>query len=278
LWLDPGSYVQIQLTLNLTDSGNVNYTKLRGEHLDPSRKFLSPGGGPFGHPFPSFQTSASKATTAVLTIDIPQDSRLAKCGDALDALNPPQRHPALVSRLRVSEWLMNVFERAADIKVRKPGVDCPRPPMQPLPPVERAPVKMPNPSDPNADAKLRAATVRAAAAAASGANDPSRYCEVALDTIQLSSKFELVADFSAGVIPLAKLFPVIPVPTVDVKADYFDSISLIFHGYNRVQSIAANKSVNRNRALGAVTSESDTASIVRELRSLRDATLLAAPR
>jgi hypothetical protein len=29
LWLDPGSYVQIQLTLNLTDSGNVNFTKLR---------------------------------------------------------------------------------------------------------------------------------------------------------------------------------------------------------------------------------------------------------
>ena len=61
-------------------------------------------------------------------------------------------------------------------------------------------------------------------------------------------------------------------------APFANSIQLIFHGYNRVQAIAANKAVNRNRALGAGEEESDAASIVRELRSLRDATLLSTPR
>ncbi len=94
---------------------------------------------------------------------------------------------------------------------------------------------------------------------------------MSLETATLTTKFQLVADASAGVLDLAKLIPIVATPTLDLNVDYSHQIQIIFTGNNAVGKVAG---AHAARALRANTADSDTAAVLRTLRSIRDATIL----
>jgi hypothetical protein len=97
----------------------------------------------------------------------------------------------------------------------------------------------------------------------------------------LTTKFELLVDVSAGVLALAKLIPVVATPTAELSGDYYHQIQIIFHGNNAIAkgtfSRVAKRSARPRVGSAPGTGGDDTATaVLKELRAIRDATILNA--
>lgn len=107
----------------------------------------------------------------------------------------PHADRVLINQLRVAEWLKRSFNRAERIKHHK-----------------------------------EVCNIRSK----KGGDDKAKPCSVSLELATLSTKFQLVGDASGGLLDLAKVIPVVATPTLQINADYFHQITIIFSGNNAV--------------------------------------------
>ena len=296
--LDKNSYATVELALSTTAYGDVKFSRIDTVRLG-ARGFLAVGGG--SEPFPSLGTKVSGQTVAKVQVNISQNPELLAdaCsygyGEILSA--EPHADKVLINQMRVAEWLKRSFDRGERIKSE--GASC--------------------------DTRSKKG------------GDGGKPCSVSLELATLSTKFQLVADVSGGMLDFAKLIPVVATPTLALGTDYYHQVTIIFSGNNAIdtkarageklaqrdgyiysppvryeyqrrsydekrykeddQSPEAEKwrrdkrdreERDRLRRLERLerrldqtptrSSEEDSAAILRQLRSIRDATILNAPR
>lgn len=242
--LDEKSYATMELSLSTTAYGDAKFSRIDTIRLGASG-FLAVGGG--NQPFPTLGVKQLNQTVAKVTVNVSQDSDLLSdaCAYGYGQVfsSEPHADRVLINDMRVGEWLKRSFESAQRIKSQGPVCDM-------------RPTK----------------------------GTPSNACSVSLETAVLTTKFQLIGDVSGGLLDMAKLVPVISTPTLQLNADYYHQITIIFSGNNSVAQVAA------ARGKGGVvpyrldppkgeSREVDPvgADIIRQLRSIRDATILSAP-
>jgi hypothetical protein len=93
-------------------------------------------------------------------------------------------------------------------------------------------------------------------------------CTVSLGTQTLQTKFNVVGEVQAGVISLKKLIPIVAVPNVDIKSNYYHQIDIQFVGLDHVALAAAAKKI------GATRVDNSTVHVLKEITDLKNATLL----
>lgn len=233
--LDDKGYATVELALSTTAFGDVKFAKIDTVRLG-AQGFLAVGSST--QPFPSLAAKQLNQTVARVTVNVSQDPGMLRdaCGYGQHEVlsSKPTADRVLVNDLRIAQWLTRSFANAQRIKHEGPVCD------------------------------MRA-----------GKNAPGNACSVSLETAVLTTKFQLIGDASAGVLGLAKLIPVVATPTLQLNVDYYHQITIIFSGNNAV----ANAGLPMVRGLGPTARsvrqpEPSAADVIRQLRSIRDATIL----
>jgi hypothetical protein len=212
--LDPSQQATIQLTLNTSTLGGINYSKIDAAALantfgvSSAASVIAIGSSTSGLPFPSASASV-KGTNQVdlnLTMDqtIEQTRPLiwTKKGKPLSNLKKddvpkdqnekflercqsPNEEGVVIDYLGIKQWLVHLLsEEEGSIWRGTP--------------------------------------------------------EVYLDNIVLTTTFDIQADVSFGVTHFLRLVPVVGVPTVEYKPDNYHTLKVTFHGYKNTPSPITN--------------------------------------
>ena len=201
--LDTNSYATVKLTLSTTAFGDVKFSRIDTIKLG-AQGFLAVGSS--GSPFPSLGVKQSNVVLAELVVNIPQNKELLreKCENGREYgygeifKDTGHEDRILINDLRIASWLKRTFERGD--RIVHTGRHC----------------------------DIRSKTL----------SDKVLPCSVSLETATLTTKFQLIGDMSGGVLNLAKLVPVIATPTLQLYADYYHQIQIIFSGNNAVDAKA----------------------------------------
>jgi hypothetical protein len=198
-------------------------------------------------PFPQLSMRSTGQTVAEVTVNVSQNPKdlIDACGYGKQEIfsDAPHADRILINDLRISSWLKRTF--ASGQRIQSQGEVC--------------------------DTR--------------GAKGPrSDNCPVSLETATLRTKFQLVTDANAGVLKLANLIPVVQTPVLDLNVDYSHQVDIIFSGSNAVSGLqppAGAPAPGGKRALTKrhpppeeVPVSAAEAAILRQLRSIRDATIL----
>jgi len=201
--LDTKSYATVKLTLSTTAFGDVKFSRIDTIKLG-AQGFLAVGGGV--EPFPSFGVKQSNVVQAELVVNISQDKEQLreKCENGREYgygeifKDTGHEDRVLINDLRIASWLKRTFDRGD--RIVHTGPHC----------------------------NIRTKQMSKDAAP----------CSVGLETATLTTRFQLIGDMSGGVLNLAKLIPVIATPTLQLQADYYHQIQIIFSGNNAVDTAA----------------------------------------
>jgi hypothetical protein len=229
--LDPESYATVELSLSTTAFGDVKFAKIDTKKLG-FEHILAIGSAT--QPFPSLDAKNTEQTVAKVVVNISQNPSLLNkaCGyGQWEILSDAPN----ADRVLVNDLRLSEWLKhsfAGAQRIKSQGDAC----------NERAAPK-----------------------------EKAKDCSVSLETATLTTKFELVADVSAGVLDLAKLIPIVATPTLDLNVDYYHQVQIIFSGNNAIHVAGGPP----GGALLRANVEADaTASVLRTLRSIRDATIL----
>ena len=231
--LDFKSYATVELTLSTTAYGEVKFAKIDTARLGAAG-FLAIGSA--SQPFPTLSAKQLNQTVAKVTINVSQDPDKLKgaCEYGRGEIFSSSPH---ADQVLVNDLRISEWLKRSFDNAQRINAQLPVCNSRPKPTTE------------------------------------SSACSVGLETAVLISKFQLVADASAGVLDLAKLIPIIATPTLQLNMDYYHQIQIIFSGNNRV---VASKATNYNvLSRGAGGGDDDfNESLLQQLRSIRDATIL----
>lgn len=214
--LDPKSYATVKLTLSTTAFGDVKFSRIDTIRLG-AQGFLAVGGA--AQPFPSLGVKQSNLVQAELVVNISQDKEQLreKCQNGHEygrgeifKNTTGHEDRVLINDLRIASWLKRTFERGD--RIVHTGAHC--------------------------DIRTKP-----------GAKEKSLPCSVGLETATLTTRFQLIGDVSGGVLDLAKLIPVIATPTLQLQADYYHQIQIIFSGNNAVDASTAGEKMAADRQI-----------------------------
>jgi hypothetical protein len=237
--LDPDSYATVELALSTTAFGDVKFAKIDTKKLGAAG-FLAIGSST--QPFPSLDVKNVDQTIAKVVVNISQNPKLLEkaCGYGQWQILSDEPH---ADRVLVNDLRLSEWLKhsfASAQRIQSRGGVC--------------------------DTRGKK-------------TDVTQDCSVSLETATLTTKFELIADASAGVLDLAKLIPIVATPTLDLNIDYYHQIQIIFSGNNAINVAQKGAPPGGHNKFAAPyvesTREGDiSVSILRTLRSIRDETIL----
>lgn len=250
--LNTKSYATVKLTLSTTGYGDVKFAKIDTKKLGLA-SILAIGSS--SQPFPSLDMKSTGQTVADVTVNVSQNPKDLSdaCGYGKQEIfsNAPHADRTLINDLRISSWLKRTF--ASGQRIQSQGDVC----------------------------NIRGTK-----------GQQSDNCSVSLETATLSTKFQLVTDVNAGVLKFANLIPVVATPVLDLNVDYYHQIQIIFSGNNAVAESKQGRLATVQGAPGRagrftekqlrhppseeIPMSAAEAAILRQLRSIRDATILNA--
>lgn len=199
--LDTKSYATVELSLSTTAFGDVKFSKIDTVRLGASG-FLAIGSS--SQPFPSVSLKNTHQVVTKITVNIsqnPEDLR-KKCergyeyGYGAIFSDDPTADRTLINQLRIASWLKRTFESGD--RIAHTGRYC---------------------------------NVKSAKG---GPSKDQELCSVGLENATLVTKFQLIGDVSGGMLDFAKLIPVVATPTLQLNADYYHQIQIIFSGNNAI--------------------------------------------
>jgi hypothetical protein len=197
--LDTDNYATVELSLSTTAFGDVKFSKIDTVRLG-ARGFLAIGSS--AEPFPSAGLKNTHQVITKVTVNISQNPEHLrdKCergyeyGYGAILSDSPHADRVLINNLRIASWLKRNFENST--RIVHTGAYC---------------------------------NVKAGKGGLSAGQET---CSVGLDNATLTTKFQLVGDVSGGMLDFAKLIPVVATPTLQLNADYYHQIQIIFAGNN----------------------------------------------
>jgi hypothetical protein len=224
--LDPNSNARIDLTLTAVNSGSMNYTKLDAERLD-LRSFVVPGGA--NSPFPMFKGTDKNKNTVQLTVSMPQNSLKAESLDATARKTIQAFEQARKDRLKEADPWAELRKRFLE------GGLSDRPSQELF--TEKAYAVL---LEDHQEFKKRCGLLRVdflglQRYVARMVEDQEQRIHggapnVAMETMVLTSEFQLQFDASAGTHGVLRILPVLTPPTLGLNTDHTHNLKITFTG------------------------------------------------
>lgn len=228
--LDPSSNAKIELSLSAVNQVSMNYQRIDAEKLDFLTSIIVPGDGAKSFPFPSLKAS-SKATNRVqLTILLPQ------------AMLKADETPAEIVKLarRIDEMLLKLRSQGPGAKIARERSEdiTSRVTVDRTDRLARATLKQITDDAPNYKSTceetgrvdfLALKSYLTRIVADQEAHVYSGAPEVALDTLVLTSEFQIFFDATAGT-RIFRILPVLIPPVLALNPDHTHNLKITFDG------------------------------------------------
>jgi hypothetical protein len=243
LQIDEDLPTQIDLTLKTDETGFLTFTAIDYRRLGfASLAALISAKNPPGDltPFLNATGQARAVRSVTVSLLIPQlpPNRSQQMQNAPDCVRENFFRDA--NKLYIKEWLNRFMDKLDDVPVEKSDLVAVTKPQK-------------------IDAHIKGATISGKVTSATERVNPTRFVEdVVLNQIQMSTEFHIVVDVTAGINAFHFTTPktgyyLIPVkmpPTVEVKADYYHTLTITLKGTGSA-AYALTENINKKKGPGS---------------------------